>query len=131
MLSLYFCLSPKSTLHISISQFARDNQFQVYNTTNRNKPQNVTFDNNGIYKGDLFQLKMISSKSMEAIYFAKRIVIKMGLVYTKSRNYEVVNFDIQIPKYLCQNSSTSISGHLGNCDGNADNDMLLNPNDGE
>ena len=42
----------------------------------------------------------------------------------------ILSFIIQIPKFLCNDPDITISGHLGNCDGNKENDPILPP-DGE
>ena len=95
----------------------------MYNTTNQNNPTELTF-NDGVSKQGLFQLRRISSTTIEAIYSTKRIVLSMQF-FSRWRS-GIVFFDIQIPRSLCNDSQTTISGHLGNCDGMQGNDHVPN-----
>ena len=108
-------------LYATCLQFVHNGQPQVYNTTARNNPStNLTY---GVSKLNLFQLRKISSTSIEAIYSTKQIVLLMQF-YPWSGG--ILSFEIQIPRSLCNDPNTTISGHLGNCDGNAKNDYVPN-----
>ena len=96
----------------------------MYITTDRNNPTILTFNDDGVSKQDLFQLRRISSTSIEAIYSTKQIVLSIGFVYPWSNG--ILAFGIQIPQSLCGDSNTTISGHLGNCDGMRENDYVPN-----
>ena len=106
-------------------QFVHNRQPQVYITTDQNNPTNLTFDDNGVSKHDLFQLRRRSSTSIEAIYSTKQIVLSMEFYQWAGG---ILAFEIQIPQSLCNDSNTTISGHLGNCDRMQENDHVPNSN---
>ena len=107
-------------MYANFLQFVHNAQPQLYNTTFRNNPStNLTY---GVSKHNLFQLRRISSTSVEAIYPEKRIVLLMKF----HPKWNILSFKIQIPRSLCNDPNTTISGHLGNCDGNMENDYVPN-----
>ena len=105
-------------------QFVHNGQPQVYITTDQNNPTPLTF-NDGVSKQDLFQLRRISSTTIEAIYSTKQIVLSMHFYPWWGG---ILSFGIQIPQSLCNDSNTTISGHLGNCDQRKENDYVPNSN---
>ena len=110
-----------------ILQFVHNGQPQVYNTTDWDNPTELTFNDDGVCKQDLFQLRRRSSTSIEAIYSTKRIVLLMNFhAFPWPWPGGILSFDIQIPRSLCNDSNTTISGHLGNCDGMQGNDYVPN-----
>ena len=94
----------------------------MYITTDRNNPTILTFDDDRVSKQDLFLLRWNSSTTIEAIYSRKRIVLSMEF----HPIWNVLSFKIQIPRSLCDDPQTTISGHLGNCDGIKENDDVPN-----
>ena len=103
----------------------------MYITTDRNNPTNLTFNEDGVNIQNLFQLRRTSSKSIEAIYQEKRIVLSMIFYPNAWEGAGILSFEIQIPRSLCNNSDITISGHLGNCDGNSSNDAIPPESPGE
>ena len=65
------------------------------------------------------------------IYLEKRIVLSMTFHPNAWNGAGILSFIIQIPEFLCNDPDITISAHLGNCDGNKENDPILNPSDGE
>ena len=103
-------------------QFVHNGQPQVYITTDRNNPTVLKFDDDRVSKQDLFLLRRISNTLIEAIYSRKRIVLSMKF----HPAWNILSFEIQIPRSLCDDPRTTISGHLGNCDGIKENDDVPN-----
>ena len=109
-------------------QFVHNGQQpQVYNTNNQNNPTELTFNDNGRNICNpspcrlIFQFRRTSTTSIEAIYAEKQIVLLMKF---HPGSGGILSFVIQIPRSLCNDPNTRISGHLGNCDGNKDNDHV-------
>ena len=114
-----------SYILVQFLQFVHNGEPQVYITTDQNNPTNLTFNNDGVSKQDLFQLRRISSTTIEAIYSTKQIVLSMHFYPWWGG---ILSFGIQIPQSLCNDSNTTISGHLGNCDQRKENDYVPNSN---
>ena len=92
----------------------------MYCTTDKDNPTILTFNDDEVCKQGLFQLRKISSTTIEAIYSTKHIMLSMEFHPRR----KILSFKIQIPRSLCNDSQTIIKGHLGNCDGIRENDCV-------